>query len=395
MNHASLVPLIGGETIAQQNAFGTRPDFLASFSPFKANEEHLNNYYSHEVPYHLLDEGSSPAVKATVINSVCPCAGLSSLSVSASSDSKVNDWMFTSAEWALSEQSPEVYWGENAPRLASKMGEPVVERLRKIGKDNGYVFSIYKTKSILHGLPQVRDRAFYFFWKGDRIPVLPYFDKPRPTVEDFISDVEYREDDPMSQLCNEDIPSQGPFYRFVLEEIAGGVTHTEYAKTLTRTANVMSLIESAGIKYADVATWMRDRQFHRIADRCERIHTKIEAGGNIMRKNTEIPRDYIGAFVGHMPTMLTHPTEDRYLTIRESLSIMKLPEDFQLLNPKRTLNHICQNVPVTTAQDMAEAIKDRLDGRLTEDVRADYAIQCNKSQKFWKEPLSVSSEVFA
>ena len=41
--------------------------------------------------------------------------------------------------------------------------------MRKIGEDNGYTFSIFKTKSILHGLSQVRDRTFYFFWKGDKV----------------------------------------------------------------------------------------------------------------------------------------------------------------------------------------------------------------------------------
>ena len=46
-----------------------------------------------------------------------------------------------------------------------------------------------------------------------------------------------------------------------------------------------------------------------------------------MRKTTEIPKDKIGAFVGHMPTSLAHPDEDRYLTVREALSIMKLPND--------------------------------------------------------------------
>ena len=161
---ASIVPLIGGETIAQQNVFGVRPEYIMTYSAFAANETHLRNYYNNEVPYLVLDEGTKTTPHVDVVNTVCPCAGLSSLSPSASSTNKMNEWMFTSAEHVLSVVKPKVFWGENAPRLASKMGEPVVRRLRKIAEDNGYSMSIFKTKSILHGLSQVRDRTFYFFW---------------------------------------------------------------------------------------------------------------------------------------------------------------------------------------------------------------------------------------
>jgi hypothetical protein len=44
------------------------------------------------------------------------------------------------------------------------------------------------------------------------------------------------------------------------------------------------------------------------------------------------------------------------------MSIMGLPEDFTLLNPSRFLNHMCQNVPVGTATDMANEIKAVLNG---------------------------------
>ena len=101
----------------------------------------------------------------------------------------MNEWMYKSAEYVLGEVQPKVFWGENAPRLASKMGEPVVRRLRKIGEEHGYTFSIFKTKSILHGLSQVRDRTFYFFWKGDQVPLFDYVlenekqSKPRRDIQ--------------------------------------------------------------------------------------------------------------------------------------------------------------------------------------------------------------------
>ena len=148
MSYASIVPLIGGETIAMENVFGEKPKYFLTFDGFQANESHINNYYNHKVPYLNLSEGASYTEKVDVINTVCPCAGLSSLSPSASSNNPMNEWMYKSAEYVLGEVQPKIFWGENAPRLASKMGEPVVRRLRKIGEEHGYTFSIFKTKSI-------------------------------------------------------------------------------------------------------------------------------------------------------------------------------------------------------------------------------------------------------
>ena len=56
-----------------------------------------------------------------------------------------------------------VYWGENAPALYQG-AEDLVDRLVVIGKAFGYSFSMVKTDSQLHGLPQRRVRTFYFFW---------------------------------------------------------------------------------------------------------------------------------------------------------------------------------------------------------------------------------------
>ena len=124
---------------------------------------------------------------------------------------------------------------------------------------------------------------------------------------------------------------------------------------------------------------MDEHGYSREAEKCRRMHDKLASGGNIMRKNTEIPKDYIGAFVGHMPTSIAHPDEDRYLTVRECLTIMKLPNYFMLQGGLRNLNHICQNVPVTTATDMALQIKKYLNRQL-DSIETDFMIQDNKTK---------------
>jgi site-specific DNA-cytosine methylase len=393
MKWASIVPLIGGESIAMENIFGTKPEYILTFDGFQANEEHLLNWYENKVPYLNLSEGASYTEKVNVINTVCPCAGLSSLSPSASSNNPMNDWMYKSAEYVLTEVQPDVFWGENAPRLASKMGEPVVRRLRKIGEENGYTFSIVKTKSILHGLSQVRDRTFYFFWKGDQVPLFEYLLEEPSMIADDIRNVEKNPDDPMSQiLCNEKKPSDDPYYRFILEELEGGITHAEFSAKIEKTTNVQDYIEEH-TNYRVVAEWMRKNGYDNVAKKCDRAYHKLKAGGNIMRKGVEIPKDKIGAFVGHMPTSLTHPDEDRFLTVRESLSLMKLPSNFQLLKPKSSLNHICQNVPVTTAEWPARMIKKYFEGKL-DMVETKFLVQDNKKRSYEYEKNSLQLTEF-
>ena len=396
MNYASIVPLIGGETLAMENAFGKRPEYILSYEAFKDNDQHIVEHYNREVPYHVLSGDSSDSAYASVdvVNTVCPCAGLSSLSPSAGSTNAANDWMFITSEYVLGTMAPQVFWGENAPRLASKMGEPVVRRLRKIGEKYGYTFSIFKTKSLLHGLSQVRDRTFYFFWKGSEVPVFDYIHRPHQRIEDLIRSVPYDEKDPMSlMLTNSKKPTDNPFYQYVLEEIEGGITHQEFAEKIEKTTNPLDYIEANGIKYRDVAQWMEERGYEREAAKCKRMHDKLASGGNIMRKNTEIPKDFIGAFVGHMPTSIAHPDHDRYLTVREAMSIMKMPEDFQLQGGLKNLNHICQNVPVTTATDMANQIKKYLDRQL-DTIETKFLVQDNKTKTLDYEKVGVQLDEF-
>jgi site-specific DNA-cytosine methylase len=391
-SYASIVPLIGGETIAMENVFGKKPEYIMSYGAFQANDSQLLEHYNNRVPYHLLDNFTGSLKEVDVVNAVCPCAGLSSLSPSSSTDNKANDWMVESAKYVLGTVKPKVFWGENAPRLASKMGAPIVEKLRCIAQLNGYTMSLYKTKSKLHGLSQTRDRAFYFFWKGDRIPHMQFYHRPHEKIEDTIRNAFVSKDDPMNELTNKNKPSDNPFYKYVLEELEGGITHKQFQEKIERTINPLDYLENRGIKYDEVAEWMSANGFDKQANRCLEIHKKLESGGNIMRKTTEIPKDYIGAFVGHMPTCLTHPDEDRYLTVRECLGIMKMPKDFQLQGGRKNLNMICQNVPVTTAEDMAFNIKEWLNGNL-DSREADFAVFDNKTKtsNYEEAPQTIES----
>ena len=114
-----------------------------------------------------------------------------------------------------------------------------------------------------------------------------------------------------------------------------------------------------------------------------------------MRRGTIVPKDHIGAFVGHYPKMLTHPYEDRYITYREAMSIMGMPEDYELLKPSQSYNHICQNVPIKTAMDMATEVKAVLEGkREMVDARLVYQYNHDRTHEIITNKTSTLMEYF-
>ena len=164
---------------------------------------------------------------------------------------------------------------------------------------------------------------------------------------------------------------------------------------IKKSYDVKHYIEDSGVTYDRVSEWMSKNGFDKQATRCLEMDRKLKNGGNIMRRGVNIPKNYIGAFVGAYPLTLTHPDEDRFLTIRECLSIMKLPNDFILQGGIRNINHICQNVPVTTAQDMAENVLKFVDGRLDNSmIDADFLVQDNKTQTLDYKKEGVQLDAF-
>lgn len=393
MKHASIIPLIGGETIGQELSFGSRPEWLASYSPFKNNDSHLVNHYG-DVPYHLIDEGDKPSGRVDVVNTVCPCAGLSMLSHGYGEDNHNNKWMVETAKYVLGELRPTVFWGENAPNFAGKIGDKVRNEIRKIGRDNGYTMSVYRTKTLLHGGPQVRNRSFYFFWRSSKTPLIGYYNRPHAKIEDVILNAK---GNTQREVINKNTPTKDPYYRFILEHMHGGITHRQFFDMMdslpVRENDVNSYIEKSGYDYKQVGEWMGKNGFDREVEKCAYKYEKLAKGMSIMRRGTTIPKNYIGAFVGHYPSMLTHPHEDRYIDCREAMTIMGLPDSFELLNPVKNINHVCQNVPIQTARDMADEIAKFLNGEL-EEVDTDYILQSNLSRTHEAETRNSTLDLF-
>ena len=375
--HASIIPLIGGETLGTEKAFGTRPEYFMSYEAFWANDRHIVNHYNNEVPYHVLDKNDKPSKKVDVVASVCPCAGLSMMHHNYGDHNENNKWLLDTTKFVLEDMQPEVLWGENAPGLAGKIGKNIREQMYKIGREHGYSMTLYRTKSMLHGVPQVRERTFYFFWRGDKTPILEYYNRKHTPIEQVILNAK---GNTLQDPINTKTPSKDPWYRYILEVINKGMSHREFSAQVepskARGNDSFSYIEKSGHPYPIVSEWLKNNGYEREAASALRKHEKLESGGSIMRRGVIVPKDFIGAFVGHYPTMLTHPVEDRFITYREALSIMGHPDDFELLDPKNSSNHICQNVPVQTAADMATEVREYLAGN-RQTIDSTYTLQYN------------------
>ena len=103
LEYSSIIPLIGGESIAVMNKLnGQLPEEVLSYTGFVDNDSHYINYLKEKKnwkgEYVLLDERTNhKPKKVDVVNTVCPCAGLSSLSQHNVRNEGHNDWMFESS----------------------------------------------------------------------------------------------------------------------------------------------------------------------------------------------------------------------------------------------------------------------------------------------------------
>lgn len=393
ITYASIVPLIGGETLGVMEALGGQlPEYMISYSPFGNNDSHLVNYLrtkkNWKGDYAVIDtpewENYTPA-KVDVVNSVCPCAGLSSLSVSSSSDSAVNEWLYTTAEYVLSTIEPKVFWGENAPRLYSSFGKKVADKLFAIGQKYGYSLNLYYTESRLHGLCQKRPRTFYFFTKSDTAPIFRTWRRDLTPVEDLL-EIPIDAEDAMNVFITNKDPMENGWVAYAVHA-TGSKDIAELGNTFDKTQNLIvaaDTIFDGGL--TEAAKWLNENGWEGYGKRALAMKAKTDDGKGYWAHGVTYAKGVIPSLIGAMPCSLINPHTGKFLRIRDCMRIMGMPDDFDLFNdkPASVTNHICQNVPVGTARDMMSGIVEYLEGR-TEMSSSPYVKQSNKTQKSQSE----------
>ena len=149
-------------------------------------------------------------------------------------------------------------------------------------------------------------------------------------------------------------------YKFVLERER--MTHAEFSKkigrgTINRYLEKNFLIEECLNwlkKYHPTEVFLNygNRTFVAML---EHIKNKLTQGLGYWDDSVKFMGTYFSAVISKNIVFAVHPSEDRFFNVRELLHLMGMPHDFQIDSIKN-INHICQNVPVNTAQDWAEEV---------------------------------------
>lgn len=385
MKYITFIPLIGGMAIANAKAVGHKPEFVLSYSGFGKNESNLKKYWP-DVEWKLIDadtnsleeEPDYEALDIDFVSSVCPCAGMSGLNCSnRSADNATNNWLYMSAEYILGKVKPKVYFGENAPGLYSDQNRKVLDRLREYGKQYGYAFTIYKTDTYRHGIPQHRMRTFFFFWKGDNCPEMDYFNNPDTLpFEKWILD---------KNVGNDCIPNvykpveMYPEMEWILETRCDGdyqkyvqFFYDLYENVSERIRTPYDYIHYYNL-WQEYRDWLsnhpnKDKPINGNGNRTPMYYVdyrwdKVKRGLGYFAAQPIVYKDSANAIISKNMQWTLHPTECRFLNSREIMSLMGLPSDFDMAT--NVLQQVTQNVPVCTAKDMTDQVIKFINGELT------------------------------
>jgi site-specific DNA-cytosine methylase len=384
ITYSAIIPLIGGMVMGAKAATGKDPEYIVSYDAFAGNDAHTRENF--DVPFGLIQDSDDVVwdremdlKKVDFVVSLCPCAGLSALNSSTKegsekkrgSDAIQNDWMYKSSRFVLEHIQPRVLWGENAPGLFTNMGAGVVEKLRAIAKEYGYSFSMVKTSTVLHGIPQKRDRSFYFFWDNENAPYMKYTKAATISTADYLkqipADASYQNEFNQGSQLSDD-----PLVQWVTQVEKKSLSEIADAghKTL-----LLYLFSSGKVDAA--IEYLRTRD-----DKPAQAHLRLLERAKVKKVWDSTPHllssnDPSMAVVGRLFQLGVHPSGERWLNVREYMHMMGIPHNYKLAH--KGFANITQNVPVNTARDWTYQVLEYIKGNL-EFSNSDFIKQNNYKQ---------------
>ena len=365
MKWAPVIPLIGGFPLGSYYATKEKPMAIYSYSAFEANDSHLTNYWD-DVPYRRFDvEGEVDTLSEGLdfVVATPPCAALSQLNTGKTEEAKgvcaaSTVWMYESIRDAVKFLNPKVIMGENAPALYTKKGLPVAEQLQDLATELGYSFTLYKTNTRFHGIPQSRERTFYILWKTDTAPVMNFYERNRDTFQQYLS--ELAEDAMQNDIVINKKLTDEPQWRFLKARYKTDDPRPIIAQRAITAHNYIMKSDLL----PEYIEWITDNGTENEIRLAHHMKMKYDSGRGIWDSSVHVFSDVMNAVIGRNLNDTIHPHKDRSLTVREALHMMGFPEDFELVGGRSKLNHIAQNVPTCTARDMTFEVMKYLDDDL-------------------------------
>jgi site-specific DNA-cytosine methylase len=399
--------LIGGMSIGFENAFGVPP--LAIITAGFGNDKHYIKYMNEkrgfnipvinmESDYKTFKSDEDKLIFERVVSKgidvlqhVAICSGLSQLnSVNEGSkargdaDNDQNQNMYALTELGFRMKAKVVSF-ENAPAAYTKSGEKVIERLKEKAQEAGYSTQLFRTDTLLHGIPQSRKRTFIQFYKDGNPGLFEYEHKEYTPLPVYLEEVGEGMPHWGEQVA---IDSKDQFYEFILH-YSGEETYYAAMKKLGGEKNTWTALQLTDhVGFDEAVAWFEQRaqeegetsdkdkylRARRIALHCK---NKRAQGLGYWDSTTYLANDglYVNAVISKNIHRSLHPVQERGYNIRELLHLMGHPHDFEMIEPLKNWNHISQNVPVKTATHIGTQIRKYLDGELqvssTEFVKQD------------------------
>jgi site-specific DNA-cytosine methylase len=362
IKYAPIIPLIGGFPLGAEKAIGHSPEFIASYNIFAQNDQHYvfyqNEVLKRNISYHVLDKNDKPfKTKLHITVSTPPCAALSLLNCGKKETVKgakcaKNEWMLISSKHAIENYDADVVIGENAPMLFTEKGELIAQKLYELAKQYDYSLTLYKTSTLLHGIPQKRDRTFYILWKSKTAPILNWYDLPCKTFKEYLSEVKedslYQNIEVSSKVKNE------PFFMF-LKYKYGGLKEARKILLETQALTALTFVRENNL-LNEAKDFFYETNHLRGIHVIEYLFKKTEMNKGVWDGSVKVYKDHMNACISRNMVDTLHPTYNRAMTIREVLHMMGFPSNFQLTEEfsRKFLGWISQNVPVPTAKSIVE-----------------------------------------
>jgi DNA (cytosine-5)-methyltransferase 1 len=387
------IPLIGGQMLGAEKAFGVPPLAIYSYDGFQANDSHYVNYQNNVkgrgLEYRLLDNGP-PIHKVDVVSGTPPCAALSQLNTGQTVESKgaacaKNEWMYKVFEDAIDLFEAKAVVVENAPALYTNKGRAVANNLFDICNKRGYSLTLYKTSTMYHGIPQARDRTFAIGWKSEKAPIMSWFKRDRKNFKEYLS--ELQQNTLQQDLVINSKLDDEPYYAFIKSR-----TNDNPRDVIIKSGNITAFnyINRAGL-LEEATKWMHQVGHERGIKVSEHAIKKFADNKGIWDSSTHVFDECMNAVIGRNLADTIHPIHDRSLTIREALHMMGFPHDFELVGGLAKMNHIAQNVPVPTSRDIHSEIAKFIRGELPLSG-TNYLRQNNHYEKNEYDPLGSGSQ---
>ena len=319
-----------------------------------------------------------------IVCAVPLCAGLSLLNTNTEENCSVNRGnpeniqnqnMYNITKFVLNEIKPKVYVFENAPTAYTKFGFGVIDRLRKIAKEAGYSVTIEKVNTLNHGIPQKRERTFIYFFNSPNAYILKMEHKNTSNILEFFEKwIDKNSSLQDKYLYKKDI--RDPAWFFLEEKVAKpkGKTVIELSKeingksfsTTFKTVLKLGLFNEL-IEYIDeLISKFKDEDLKKIKEKYIYYKNKIDKGQNFWDTSNIIPNgEFYNSLTSRSIRYLIHPNGKRTLNKRELLSLMGLPNDYEINEKKSIFLYVLtQSVPTLTAQHAAMNCKLYIEGKL-------------------------------